>query len=101
MTKKDPLSAKAEKAAKAVMIDARDEQCFWVNFGPVVKNLAELKTAVEEMSDEQFAYHTKRDGNDFARWVEDIFNQAKLAAKLTLAKDRKDFAKILGKKLDK
>ena len=89
----------ATKASKKFVIDASEAQCFWVNFGPVVKNLSELKKAVEEMSDEQYNYHTKRNVNDFACWVEEVFGAVALAKKLGRAKSRASFVKVLEKSL--
>ena len=85
---------------KVSIVDAQEPQCFWVNYGPVVKNLAELKKAVEEMSDEQYDYHTKRNGNNFTQWIADVFGEVELAKKLDRAKTRVAFVKALDKSLD-
>jgi len=90
------IKAKAEvKPKKLIITDASPESCFWINNGPVVKNLVELAHAIEEMDDEKFDYHTKRDGNDFVRWVEEILGEKELAVKLSKIKIRKNFAKAI------
>ena len=45
------------------------DECFWVNNGPVVDSIVHLKLALKDMTEEQFAYHTTREGNDFAEWI--------------------------------
>lgn len=71
------------------------EQAFWVNNGPVVHSLEDLLQAVREMSDEQFAYHTKRNGNDFANWVRDCLADRTNATKLRKARTRVGAVRIL------
>ena len=82
------------------MAESQGVLCFWVNNGPVVKNLFELKNAILEMSDEKFDYHTKRDGNDFAKWVGDILGEKKLAAKLARTKTKKVTVKAIEKYIE-
>lgn len=64
------------------------EESFWVNNGPVCCSIAELREAIKEMSDEQYAYHTRRDGNDFARWLSESLGHHECAQKLSRAKTR-------------
>ena len=71
------------------LTQASGEQCFWVNHGPVLANATDLYYALKDMSDEQFAYHTKRDGNDFAAWVRDVLDEKTLATKLARARSKK------------
>lgn len=71
------------------------EQCFWVNNGPVVKSVPELRQALKEMSDEQYAYHTKRNGNDFSKWAEDIIQCPECAASLRKGRTRKGAIRAL------
>ncbi len=66
----------------------KPEHCFWVNNGPVVNSKKNLKHALRTMSDQQYQYHTDRDGNDFARWVRDCLQDHKCAVKLENAKTR-------------
>ena len=54
---------------KNILKSAPPEQVFFVHDGPVLSTLEDLSRALLDMSEEQFAYHTKRNGNDFARWV--------------------------------
>jgi hypothetical protein len=90
-SKKTEKKAKVKKnSAKTIeIVDASSEACFWVNEGGVLKNLHDLQDALVIMTDEQFAFHTKRDGNDFAKWVEGVFGLKDLAKKIAKAKSKK------------
>jgi uncharacterized protein YeeX (DUF496 family) len=59
-----------------------DEVAFYVHEGPTVRNLRELLEEMKEMSDEQYNFHTKKRGNDFANWVDHVLNEKTLADKL-------------------
>lgn len=71
------------------------EQAFWVNQGPVVDSIARLKDALQSMTEEQFAYHTLREGNDFARWVRECLDDAERAARLERATTKAAAVKAL------
>jgi hypothetical protein len=64
------------------------EQAFWVNNGPVVDSLMGLKQALNDMTDEQYAYHTARAGNDFASWVRDCLGDTVTAVRIAKTKTR-------------
>jgi len=79
---------KTKTAGKERSKDAHSSQCFWVNNGPICRNIKELRDALSTMSDEQFDYHTKRDGNDFVRWIRDVLGMKECAGKVARAKTR-------------
>jgi len=71
------------------LVDAPPEQCFWIHYGPVLKNLRELRDALaQSVSDAQFAYHVGAGKNDFANWVEAVLDDAACAQALRRAKTR-------------
>lgn len=71
------------------LAEAPPEQCFWVNFGPVLKNLRELRDALAtEISEGQFAYHVGTGRNDFATWVEGVLHDPDCAQALRRARTR-------------
>lgn len=76
-------------------IDIQPEHFFILNGGACLKNLKDLHTALDEMSQEQFDFHTKRDGSDFAKWVEGVFGEVELAKRIEKAKTKEDLAKII------
>lgn len=77
--------------------EAQGEQCFWVNNGPVLKNLPELRTALEAMSTQTFDYHTKKNGNHFADWIEWVLGSKALAKKIIGFKTKRGCIKAIDK----
>ena len=93
VTKKDSVPPKAKKvivdeAPVVTVVDAPIDHYFWVHQGGVLRNLRDLLGALESMSDEQFAFHTKREGNDFANWIREIFHEEGLADRLARTRTR-------------
>lgn len=66
----------------------KPEEAFWIHHGPVVSSVAELMEALGEMTDEQYSYHTRRNGNDFAVWLRDCFGKDALASRVEGATSR-------------
>jgi hypothetical protein len=91
VTKKAPTKKAGAAAAGmcgACVMEAAQDKAFWVNNGPIVSTLDGLRDALRSMSDEQFDYHTKRAGNDFAKWVNEVLCHGACASKLGTAKTR-------------
>lgn len=78
--------------AQRILRDVNHEQCFWVNNGPVLKNLDELYNALPEMNKDTFKYHVNKEKNDFSNWVRDILGDQKLAEDITKAKSKSAIA---------
>ena len=74
--------------AKKYLCDAAPEQCFWVNNGPILKNMEELANALPDMAEDTFRHHVNNEKNDFSSWVRDIIGDAKLANDLLSSKNR-------------
>jgi predicted transcriptional regulator len=70
---------------------------FGVHDGKVLKSLRDLKAALYNMSDDTYRYHANKDKNDFANWVNDVFQAPALAQELRTAKTRQEAAKVLEK----
>jgi len=76
-------------AAPLHLVEAPSGKAFWVNFGPIVSNLRDLREALATgISDQQFTHHVTGSRNDFAAWVEDVLCDASCAAALRRAKTR-------------
>ena len=94
------LRRKTTASKKAsVAIEAPPAQCFWVHNGPVLKNIAELRLALERMNDAQFAHHVNSGKNDFTKWIVDVLHLTTLAHDLHKAMTRKAAIKVLEKHL--
>lgn len=74
--------------AKRLLGDVNQQQCFWVNNGHVLKNLDELASELQTMSDETFKHHVSKERNDFTNWVNDVINDKKLAKELLSSKNK-------------
>ena len=83
------------KVQRTPIAEAPPDQCFWVNFGPVVKNLQELRDALATMSDEQFAHHVGPGKNDFANWVDHVLGHTACAQALRRAKTKRGALKAV------
>lgn len=83
------------------MVNAEGSACFWVNSGTVLKNLAELRDSLMDMPAESFAHHVSAHKNDFAKWVEEVLQDADLAKKLLKFKTQASMAKAVDTYLSK
>ncbi len=86
---------------KLAAVNAQDESCFWVNNGPVLKNLKDLKKSLLTMSKDTFSYHVNKEKNDFAVWIKNVLQDEILANKLTKIKTLKTMSKAVGEGLKK
>jgi hypothetical protein len=76
----------------------KPSHAFWVNNGPVLRSVKSLVEALKnDITDEQFDYHTKRDGNDFAIWIKDCLCDAECASKLKRVRTRNGAVRVLSK----
>ncbi len=86
---------------KLSTVNAQNESCFWVNNGPVLKNLKDLKKSLLIMSKETFSYHVNKEKNDFAVWIKNVLQDEMLANKLAKIKTLKTMSKAVGEGLKK
>ena len=77
-----------KEEARKFLADASPECCFWVNNGPVVKNLEELDNALTNISNETFMHHVNKEKNDFSSWVNDVLGDKRLADDLMKSKSK-------------
>ena len=92
---------KTKKEEKLTIINAKDESCFWINNGPVLKNLKDLKKSLLAMGKETFNYHVSKEKNDFAVWVKTVLQDETLASKLAKIKTLKTMSKAVEERLKK
>jgi len=84
---------------KKELVFALGERCFWVDNGPALQSLLELRDAFATMNEDQFAHHVNDEKNDFSAWVLYILQDEKCAKDLLKAKDIKTALKVAEKHL--
>jgi len=93
--KSTPIASRKKKA----MPTAEGEKCFWVYEGPVVKDLRELRDALERVSEKQYLHHVNKMKNDFASWIEEILDDKETARAARKAKTLDAMIRVLEKSL--
>jgi hypothetical protein len=71
-----------------ILADVPEDKVFWCYGGETFKNLHDLASALERMSDEAFKHHVTEHKNDFSNWVMDVFGDTTLAKQLSKATDK-------------
>jgi hypothetical protein len=83
--------AKAEKSLARVP----DDRVFWSNDGRILTDMKDLKDALANMSDQNFAYHSNEGKKDFSNWVKDVLEEETLAKELEKATNREQAARVV------
>lgn len=86
--------------AKSYLSDCPSEKSFWVNNGPILKNICELSTALKAITDEQFTHHVNKEKNDFSKWVEEVLGDGELAKNLQKAKSKTATIKKINERIE-
>ena len=86
--------------AKKYLSDCAPEQCFWVNNGPILKNLEELADTLPIMSDEAFHHHVNEEKNDFSNWINGVIGDQKLANDLLSSRSKESSIKKIRNRLN-
>jgi uncharacterized membrane protein YheB (UPF0754 family) len=81
--------------AETMLGDVPEEKRFWCRDGRYLKNLDELKDALEQMTDEVFHYHSSEEKTDFSNWVKDVFGDEKLSRDLLKCTTQVEAAKAV------
>lgn len=89
------------KVAKKLPVIASAESCFWLNSGQILKDLNDLSTALESISDEVFTHHVNEEKNDFADWVENILEDSVCADSLRKCKTKNAASKVVTLRIKK
>lgn len=91
----------AKKTEKLELVQADENSSFWVNNGPILKNIKDLTDALKNISEEQFAYHANAEKNDFAAWAKNVLKDDVLARSLAKSKTLKAAIKAVENRLKK
>lgn len=92
-------TTKGKKNVKKFLGDVIPENCFWVNNGPIVKNVEGLLGALKRMSDKTFGHHVNEAKNDFSNWVNEVIGDKSLATALKKARTKPSAIKALEKRI--
>ena len=87
--------------AERILADASPEQCFWVNNGPIIKNLSEMANALACMKDKIFSHHVNKEKNDFGNWVRDVLKDEDLANDIARIKSKEKILKKVQSRISK
>jgi hypothetical protein len=79
--------------AERLLGDVPEEYAFRCSDGGVFRNMRELGVALDNMTDETFAYHSSQSKSDFGSWVADMIKDEKLARDLRKSANRAQGAK--------
>jgi hypothetical protein len=93
------VSVKKTASKKKPLLIVTGESCFWVNNGPSLCSMKDLRDALLAMSEEQYIHHAGMGRNDFSSWVKDVLGDKQCSADLLKAKNIKDALSIVEKHL--
>jgi len=82
-------------------MEAESENYFYASNSIIIKNVSELKTALEGMDENTFNHHVNEERNDFSEWINHAIGDKKLAKKLRKAPSKQVMVRILDGKLEK
>jgi hypothetical protein len=85
----------SKEEAKRRLGDVPDGKRFWCHDGKIIKNLKELRKALNDMSDETFHYHLGEGRNDFSKWIREVVGDDKLAEDLSKARSRTQASQVM------
>ena len=75
--------------SKRILEEVHPENQFWLADGKAIKNLHELRNALQQMDDAVFGHHVNEERHDFHNWVKDVHQDEKLAEAMLQQKNRK------------
>lgn len=99
--KKKPVVKKAAVKISEHVRKAHPELCFIVQDGTKIEDIKQMAMIVEALEDHVFNHHVNSDRNDFANWIEDIFEEKELAEELRSIMDKLNTQRIVLKYLVK
>ena len=75
--------------SKRILNEVHPDSQFWLADGKSLKNLHELRNALQQMDDNLFGHHVNEEKHDFHNWVKDVHQDEKLAEAMLQQKHRK------------
>ena len=81
-------AVKKKTTQPKVLRPAPSKSYFFLGSGEAIKSVKGLADALEKMPEEVFKHHVNQEKNDFANWIEHVFEDKTLAKKI--GKDKKN-----------
>ena len=97
--KKGEVMGLVNKEMKSLLNNVSPDKAFWVHNGPILKNVSELFNALRTMREDTFRHHVNKDKNDFAKWIGDVYGEARLAAQVRTTSTKTALQTVLKKAL--
>lgn len=91
MIKNKPINDTLKKP----IIQISPDKYFRLNDGRMIKSIEELQTALTNMSSATFYHHVNANQNDFANWIEHVFENHNLANQIRSIKTKEDMIRKL------
>ena len=89
-----------KKTKKSLLVTDVDPQKYFVLCnGQTVKDYRELASILETIGDDVFHYHVNTERNDFATWINDVFQEKELSDSLRGLSSKAEFLMVLYKHL--
>jgi F0F1-type ATP synthase assembly protein I len=82
-----------------ILHDVKPENAFWLNNGPVVRNIYELVQALQQVDKSVFSYHVNYTKNDISNWIKNMLKDPLLADDLLKTKDKEKTIKKIKKRI--
>lgn len=83
-----PAHQSAKASSSLLKKNATKEHAFVLCTGAVITSAKQLADELDHIDDSAYYYHTPAGRNDFAQWVQDVFNDNALAEKLRQARGK-------------
>jgi len=96
---KKPRKTRSKPVKKSVFIDLSPDKYFVLCNGQTIKDYKELAALLETVGDDIYYYHVTNERNDFANWINDVFEEQELAEKIRHSGSRHEMMAILYKHL--
>ena len=78
-----------------VIANVKPEHYFKINNGGIIRNLPELKKALETMSESTFKFHVNNKKNDFGDWIRGVFKDDVLAHLVSRHNSKQEMAEVV------
>ena len=83
-------AAKKRVTKKKVFVKAPEDKLFVLFTGERLSHFIELADKLEHIPEEVFLHHVREEKNDFAKWIQDVFDEPELAKQIASKKNPKD-----------